>query len=70
MMISTEYQDTPVCPYCGWSHTDAWEWQDFGPGLEGSGEFECEGCDKAFFAERIVTVEYTTRKLKAKEGAK
>ena len=36
----------------------------------GSGEFECEGCDKEFFAERIVTVEYTTRKLKVKEGAK
>ncbi len=22
-MIDTEYQDTPVCPHCGWSHADA-----------------------------------------------
>jgi transposase-like protein len=67
MMIDTQYQDTPVCPHCGWSHSNAWEWEAFGSGMEGSGEFECENCDKEFFAERIATIEYTTKKIETKQ---
>lgn len=56
--IEHEYTSDPVCPHCGHKHRDAWEWDS-----DGSGQTECGECEKPFFWERIVTIEYTTSKL-------
>jgi hypothetical protein len=58
----------PICPTCGYEHQDAWEWifgWELNPGLEGSGERKCYGCDEHFRVYRIVDVTYTTRKIDA-----
>ncbi len=67
--FDTEFTDNPICPHCGDEDRDAWE-LDLGPGLEGTGEVECVACGKEFSVSRMATITYTTRKLKAKEGAK
>ena len=69
-MSDTQYQDTPVCPHCGWYHSNAWEWEDFGSGMEASGEFECENCDEEFLLQRIYIIKYTTRKIETKKKEK
>ena len=60
MTQRTHLTPSPVCPHCGHRHHDAWEW-NFGPGLEGETEYECDDCGKPFHCEREVTVYYTTR---------
>jgi hypothetical protein len=62
-MSDTQYQDAPVCPHCGYTHKDAWEW-DLGPGLEGTSRFDCGECDKEFIVSREVNITYSTRKPK------
>jgi hypothetical protein len=59
MGADLEHRDWPVCPHCGHANTGAWEW-NFGPGLEGSGAFECARCGGRMHVERWVTVTYTT----------
>lgn len=56
----TVLQDVPICPHCGHRHADAWGW-NFGPGLEGSAERECEKCDEPFSCDREVSVYFTTK---------
>lgn len=63
MTKETQYTTYPVCPYCGYEHPDAWEW-DFGAGTEGNTEIECDNCEKEFFVSRMVEVSYSTRKIK------
>ena len=58
--MGTLRTDFPVCPACGHSHRDAWEW-DFGAGLEGDTEHECDICGYEFRCTRIVDVAYTTK---------
>ncbi len=58
-MTDTVLQPWPVCPRCGHKHRDAWEWS-LGPGLDGSGEHDCDECGNTFHVERVVTVDYTT----------
>ena len=53
----TSYLHNPVCPYCGHEHQDAWEWRS------DSSEVNCGNCDTEFHYERIITVEYTTKKI-------
>ena len=60
-MSETTRTGWPVCPFCGHAHKGAWEW-DFGPGLEGDTEQECESCGKEFRVSRICDVSYTTGK--------
>lgn len=60
----TTLQPDPVCPHCGHKHRDAWEW-NFGPGLDGGGDRECESCGETFRCDRIVDVSYTTRQERA-----
>lgn len=51
-----------TCPYCGASITDSWE-VDFGPGLDGDTEFQCNesNCEKRFEVTRVTDVRYTSR---------
>jgi hypothetical protein len=60
----TRLQSAPVCPHCGHVHRDAWEW-NFGPGLEGTREVDCDSCGGAFSCEREVTVYYSTAAIAA-----
>ena len=55
-MYDHEYTDEIVCPHCGTEYNDSWEWEE--------GEHECDDCEHSFTVERIVTVQYTTRKIK------
>lgn len=50
--------DSPICPYCNYSHKDFWEV----PADEGN--FECESCGKEFFYSRNIYIDYPTYKLK------
>lgn len=59
-IIETEHTDNIVCPYCGHKDRDSWE-VDLGPGLEGTGEVDCDSCDRTFVVTRNVTVTYTTK---------
>lgn len=38
--MTTEYTDSPICPYCGHVEKDALE-INLGPGIEGDGETTC-----------------------------
>lgn len=58
--MDTRRTDFPVCPACGHVHRDAWEW-NFGDGLEGDIEHDCDNCGAEFGCIRIVDVAYTTK---------
>jgi predicted RNA-binding Zn-ribbon protein involved in translation (DUF1610 family) len=64
--MDTTLTTDPVCPACGHRHRDAWEW-NFGAGLEGNTEHDCDNCGAEFRCERIVDVYYTTRLKATKE---
>ena len=51
-----------VCPYCGHVQDGAFEWMP--ENFEGSGEYECDQCEKTFMATREFGVRYTTEKIK------
>lgn len=55
--IDHTYTENIVCPYCGHEDIDSWEAQS------DHGEYECGMCDELFFYERIVTTQYSTKKL-------
>jgi len=56
--IDHDFTDQIVCPYCGEEVSDSWE-------LDGEcGEFDCESCGNTYKWERVVTIEYSTRKKK------
>lgn len=61
--IETKLQPQPTCPYCGHCHDSAFEW-DFGPCLDGDTTHDCDDCGKEFEVERVVTTEYTTKKMR------
>jgi transcription elongation factor Elf1 len=56
--IDHEYTDNIVCPYCGHEHIDSWEYDC------NDAEAYCGGCGEEFSYERIIQINYTTRKLK------
>ena len=56
--IDHEYTSEIVCPYCGYEHSDSWEWEQ--DELEPSEDYECKDCGRTFIAERNVTVRYST----------
>jgi hypothetical protein len=58
--IDHEYTEFIVCPYCGYSHPESYE---FGDGGEGDGQDECESCGKEFRWSRMVSISYSTRKI-------
>lgn len=53
-----------VCPYCGCTFQDSWE---YSPDEEELGDLECQDCERLFQAERRVTVEYITYKIEGEE---
>ena len=56
----THFQWMIICPYCGMKYNDAFEWDD-------DGKRECDDCERIFEYERIVTIEYSTKKTTTKE---
>ena len=44
-----------VCPYCGSEHSDSWEMSD-------DGETECDRCEKPFFYQRNMYIDYTSKR--------
>lgn len=56
----TDYTSEVTCPYCGYEESDSWEISE--------GERECGDCGHSYEVERIVTVEYSTSKVFAKEA--
>ena len=58
-----------VCPYCGHEDKDSWK-LNFGPGTDEEIETECGTCGETFMVPRVVTVDYTTRKIECKKGKK
>ena len=57
--IKHKYTKEIVCPYCGYEFSDSW---DYSSDLEDIGLIDCENCDKSFYANRIVTIDYSTEK--------
>lgn len=62
--IDCNRTDEIVCPHCGHEFSDSAE---YGRG-EDVGELECGECEKAFFARRNITVDYTSMTLEARRG--
>lgn len=61
-MINHEYTDNIVCPYCGYTFEDSWE-------FDGECDNEdCPECEKAFSWSRSVTIDYSTTKLCKENG--
>ena len=60
--IDHTYTYEIVCPHCGHEITDSWD--ICGDSMDDDiGILECGECERYFFAERIVTVQYSTRDL-------
>jgi transcription elongation factor Elf1 len=64
MEYNHEHTRNIVCPYCGHENRDSWEVMS---GEEDLGIIECGMCEEEFVAWRIVTVEYSTKKIEDKE---
>ena len=65
MVEFDEYELTlnrnPKCPWCGYEHHDAWEWQ-----LKLDGDYtehECDRCEKPFKTTIDIDVTYTTERI-------
>lgn len=56
--VDHEYTGKIVCPYCGHEKMDSWEADD------SSDDEICSICESEFSYERIVTVEYVSKKKK------
>ena len=50
------FQRNITCPWCGYEFRDSWEMSE--------GEYDCDECGGKFEAERDVTVEYSTTRIK------
>lgn len=58
--IDHEGTDEIVCPFCGAEQSDSWE---IGGGRDGAlGDYECDQCEKHFYAYRNVHVTYDSAK--------
>lgn len=57
------YTYLPVCPYCGDADRDAWLLDFDG---DGSIETDCGACGNTYIVARHASIEYSTRKPKAK----
>jgi len=64
--INHEYTSEIVCPWCGYEFGDSW---DIGPEDEDIGQIECEECERAFTANRNISVSYSTQKCEYGECA-
>ena len=62
-MVTIKHEDTDeiVCPYCGYTYSDSWE---FGDEHEDLGLMLCKQCDKDFYATRHTSITYCTEKAR------
>ncbi len=56
----TMNDDNAVCPWCGYEHSDCWEWSD------SEEEWECHKCGKLFEYETEVSRTFVCRKVAKK----
>lgn len=61
-MINHEYTDEIVCPYCGYTFKDSWEYKGR------CEEVDCPECEKVFSCNRSITINYSTTKLCKENG--
>ena len=54
------YTQNPICPHCGHECRDAWELCLDEDEVE---EVECGECREPYRVERLITIEYNTKKL-------
>lgn len=54
--IDSEYTDDVVCPYCGYEHSDSWEFSD------DCCDIQCCFCENTFEMVRNVSVTYSSSK--------
>lgn len=59
--INHECTDEIVCPFCGYTYSDSWE---FGDEHEDIGLMSCEQCGKDFYATRHTSITYYTEKAR------
>lgn len=59
--INHECTDEIVCPFCGYTYSDSWE---FGDEHEDIGLISCDQCNKDFYANRYTSITYSTEKAK------
>lgn len=55
----TNFKDSIICPHCGHEQQDTWEWELNDDDLN---KERCQKCDKEFYVEVHVIVNYTTTK--------
>ena len=65
--IDHEFTREIVCPYCGYIHSESHE---FGSGGEEDGEDECGRCEMKFNWSRVISVSYSTSKIKERDDSK
>ena len=58
--IEHEYTAEIVCPYCGNTWLDSWEYM---AGEEDLGEYVCDECDKTYTISRNITIDYSTQTM-------
>lgn len=59
--IDHDFTDEVVCPWCGYEHSDSFEFQD-------TGNKKCPECENEFSFEREIEVTYSTKKIEIKAG--
>ena len=62
--IDHEFTREIVCPYCGYVHSESY---DFGSGGEEDSETECGRCERKFNWSRMISVSYSTSKIKEED---
>jgi len=61
MTIGHEYTQNIVCPHCGRTDKDSWEYE---LGNDDTGDIECAECGTEFYAVRHIRISYSTYRIK------
>jgi len=59
--IDHEYTQEVVCPWCGHEYADSWEFPN------DDDDEHCNECGNIFSFERIVSVEYVSKRIEREE---
>ena len=57
-----------ACPYCGYAYDEVHEFFERSGLDDEEVELQCEGCDKTFKAERVISVDYYATKMEEVEA--
>jgi len=63
--VETYSHDETICPWCGYAHSDAWE---YFVDSDKDQETTCDSCGKSFVISRYESVSYTTRRCEDQDG--